>query len=57
MGERKGHTDQIKRGVSFLEAQNAFLNPKRIIVEDEKHNLKEKRCYCFGKEENFVKLE
>lgn len=38
-----------KHGVSFFEAQQAFLDPNRIIAEDIEHSITEKRYYCFGK--------
>lgn len=36
-------------GISFFEAQKAFLDPNRIIAEDVDHSKTEKRYYCFGK--------
>jgi uncharacterized protein len=41
--------NQIKHGVSFLEAQFAFADPKRVIAEDLEHSGKERRYYCMGK--------
>ena len=38
-----------KHGLSFFEAQRAFLDPNRIIAEDLDHSINEKRYYCFGK--------
>ncbi|MBS0607706.1 MAG: BrnT family toxin [Parachlamydiales bacterium] len=38
-----------KHGVSFFEAQQAFLDPNRIIAEDLEHSQNETRYYCFGK--------
>ena len=32
----------------FYDAQNAFLDPHRIIAEDVEHSQEEKRYYCFG---------
>ena len=43
--------DQIniqKHGVSFSEAQHAFLDENRVIAEDLEHSNEEKRYYCFG---------
>jgi uncharacterized DUF497 family protein len=40
-----------KHGVTFYEAQAAFLDSKRVIAEDLKHSQKEKRYYCFGQNE------
>ena len=37
-----------KHGVSFLIAQNAFLDLRRIIAEDEAHSSIEKRYFCIG---------
>ena len=37
-----------KHGVSFYEAQHAFLDKKRVIAEDLSHSSKEERFYCFG---------
>lgn len=37
-----------KHGVSFTEAQHAFLDKNRVIAEDLTHNQSEKRFYCFG---------
>lgn len=38
-----------KHGISFFEAQAAFLDPDCIIAVDESHSHYEKRYYCFGK--------
>jgi len=35
--------------VSFSFAQLAFLDHKRIIIEDLEHSVDEKRYYCLGK--------
>jgi hypothetical protein len=45
---KKDDDNQSKHGVSFAEAQLAFLDPKRVIAEDLAHGLTEKRHYCFG---------
>ncbi len=37
-----------KHGVSFVDAQYAFVDPRRVIAEDVNHSGKEKRYYCFG---------
>ncbi len=47
--DEKDLINQIKHGVSFIEAQYAFADPFRIIVEDITHSHVEKRFYCFGK--------
>jgi uncharacterized DUF497 family protein len=38
-----------KHGVSFLEAQYAFADLKRVIAEDLEHSVGERRYYCFGR--------
>ena len=37
-----------KHGVSFFDAQHAFLDTKRVIAEDLNHSEEEQRYYCFG---------
>jgi uncharacterized DUF497 family protein len=46
--ESKNRENQQKHGVSFYEAQYAFLDKNRIIAEDLNHSQDEKRYYCFG---------
>jgi uncharacterized DUF497 family protein len=46
--EAKNIENQRKHGVSFYEAQHAFLDENRVIAEDLSHSSKEKRYYCFG---------
>lgn len=46
--EAKNRDNQRKHGVSFHEAQYAFLDKKRVIAEDLSHSQKEQRYYCFG---------
>lgn len=46
--EAKDAENQLKHGVSFYEAQFAFVDENRIIAEDLLHSQKEKRYYCFG---------
>ena len=50
----KSAVNSVKHGVSFDEAQLAFLDPYRLIYEDIKHSEEEKRFYCFGKVEHLV---
>ena len=45
---KKDDENQSKHGVSFAEAQLAFLDPKRVIAEDLAHGVTEERHYCFG---------
>ena len=47
--EAKALENEAKHGVSFYEAQYAFLDAKRVIAEDLVHSQTEKRFYCFGK--------
>ena len=47
--EKKDKENREKHGVSFYEAQQAFLDPSRLIAEDLEHSQVEKRYYCFGK--------
>lgn len=47
--EEKDLINQSKHGISFSEAQIAFMDPKRVIAEDVKHSRIEKRYYCIGK--------
>lgn len=47
--ENKERLNIAKHGVSFYEAQLAFLDPLRIIAKDLEHSQSEKRYYCFGK--------
>ena len=46
--EAKNLANQRKHGVSFYEAQCAFLDARRVIAEDLSHSHEEKRYYCFG---------
>ncbi len=46
--ETKNLANQRKHGVSFYEAQHAFLDGNRIIAEDLSHSGDEKRYFCFG---------
>ena len=46
--EAKDLSNQRKHGVSFTEAQYAFLDENRVIAEDLNHGSNEQRYYCFG---------
>lgn len=46
--ENKDKSNQQKHGVSFSNAQLAFLDHQRVILEDTKHSADEKRYYCLG---------
>ena len=44
----KNQENIAKHGVSFTEAQRAFLDENRVIVEDLDHGENEERWFCFG---------
>jgi uncharacterized protein len=44
----KDAENQQKHAVSFSLAQEAFLDPKRVIARDLAHSESEERFYCFG---------
>jgi len=46
--EIKDLDNQEKHGVSFADAQYAFLDQNRVIAEDLDHSQDEPRYYCFG---------
>ena len=46
--EEKDKENQAKHGISFLTAQQAFLDPHRVIAEDMAHSTVEDRYYCMG---------
>ena len=50
--EAKDLSNLRKHGVSFYEAQHAFLDKNRIIAEDLSHSSNEQRYYCFGLNED-----
>ena len=50
--ESKNKENQRKHGVSFYEAQYAFLDRNRVIAQDLSHSQDEKRFYCFGLNES-----
>ena len=50
----KDKENQSKHGVTFFIAQHAFLDPKRIIVQDVNHSKKERRYYCIGEVEGGI---
>ena len=47
--DKKNSDNRMKHGVSFYEAQKAFLDPERLIAEDLEHSADEIRYYCFGR--------
>ena len=52
--DKKDHVNRLKHGISFFEAQKAFLDPERVIAEDLEHAETEQRYYCFGKVEEGI---
>ncbi|MCP4473933.1 MAG: BrnT family toxin [Gammaproteobacteria bacterium] len=51
----KDRANRKKHGVSFYEAQQAFLDTHRVIAEDLTHSTRsEKRYYCFGQIEGNI---
>lgn len=47
--EAKNRINIEKHGVSFYDAQYAFADPRRLILEDAVHSDHEKRFFCIGK--------
>jgi uncharacterized DUF497 family protein len=47
--DAKDRVNRAKHGVSFAEAQTAFLGPRRVIAEDLDHSGAEPRYFCLGK--------
>jgi hypothetical protein len=45
----KDAENQRKHGVSFAQAQVAFLDSGRVIARDMAHSRTEPRFYCFGR--------
>ena len=45
----KDKKNQAKHHVSFSLAQQAFLDPHRVIAEDVAHSSDEERFYCIGR--------
>ena len=46
--EEKDFENQRKHGVSFSDAQFAFVDERRVIAVDLSHSQQEKRYFCFG---------
>jgi uncharacterized protein len=44
----KDAANQLAHGVSFGDAQLAFLDANRVIAKDTAHSRAEERFYCFG---------
>src|SRR5277367_6048915 len=51
---KKDAANIVKHGVSFFDAQQAFLDQNRIIAQDLEHSKGEIRYYCFGKVQGMV---
>jgi len=47
--EAKNRTNSTKHGLSFEEAQDAFFDSARLVIEDTKHSKDENRYFCIGK--------
>ncbi len=47
--EDKNLANTAKHDLSFFEAQDAFLDPDRVILLDVKHSSTERRYFCIGK--------
>ena len=45
----KNRANEAKHEVGFELAQQAFLDPSRVIAEDLDHSGDEPRYFCFGK--------
>lgn len=45
----KDAENQRKHGISFAEAQLAFMDVQRVIARDVTHSKTEDRYYCFGR--------
>lgn len=47
--ESKNQENIVKHGVSFHDAQQAFRDERRVILEDARHGGEEQRYFCLGK--------
>ena len=52
--ETKNQSNIQKHDVGFEEAQDAFLDPNRIIIRDSKHSNGEERFFCIGSTEKGI---
>ena len=50
----KDKANRTKHGVGFGLAQEAFLDPSRVVAEDLDHGGSEQRYFCFGRVEGAV---
>ena len=54
MGRAENRENLLKHGVSFEEAQLAFLDPKRVIIRDTEHSGLEERYFLLGRTERGI---
>lgn len=47
--DAKDVVNREKHGVSFHEAQDAFLDSRRVIAKDLEHSEQEPRYFCIGR--------
>ncbi len=52
--EEKNKVNIEKHQVSFYEAQKAFLDLNKIILEDLDHSNNENRYFCLGKVKKYI---
>jgi uncharacterized protein len=52
--EEKNRVNWAKHGVWFELAQQAFLDPQRVIAQDLSHSAEEPRYFCFGRVANGI---
>lgn len=50
----KDRLNRLKHGVGFMEAQLAFTDPHRVIVEHLDHSDNEERFFCLGQVEQGI---
>lgn len=50
--DSKNLANVAKHNISFYEAQEAFFDKNRVILQDVKHSIAEKRYFCIGKTTN-----
>ena len=46
---KKDIENRLKHGVSFEAAQQAFLDPRVVIIQDLGHGVLENRFHCIGR--------
>lgn len=47
--DTKDALNRVKHGIGFVEAQQAFLDPQRLIAVDDAHSATEPRYFCLGR--------